>query len=217
MAHTRQHGQLSMMIAAALAIVAITALGVVVLSGSGPTTAQSPTPTPPPTGAPDPYARPIFTADDAITRTLATLPEGALVQSVEARLVTSGTLNVLWFQEDNPAWMGSSPLWIVVVSSETLALGDTIQALPGAPLVSDPTPVDGAFVIWDASSGEMVSSGSLEPYKYADATAAAQGTPTIPPDQTFRYDFSLERFHALPTTAATVITATALPDIAPDW
>jgi hypothetical protein len=217
MAHTRQHGSRSMMIAAALVIVAITALGVVALSGSGSSTAQSPTATPPPTGRPDPYARPIVTADDAITRTLAALPDTVVVQGVEARLVTSATLDALWFQEGNPAWMGSSPLWIVVVSSDTVTLGDTIQAQPGSPLVSDTTPVTGAFFIWNASSGRMVSSGGLDYYEYGDATAAALGTPTIPPDQTFRYDFSLERFHALPTTVATVVTATALPDLPPDW
>ena len=56
--------------------------------------------------------------------------------------------------------MPSSPIWVVGILGEGLTLGDTL-AFPGEMAVDDPEPVDGAFFLWDANSGAMVSSGAL--------------------------------------------------------
>lgn len=114
----------------------------------------------------DPYANPILTAADAISRTLDLLPADVVPTASTARLVSRMSLAQQWFREldgnglPRVDWMTAGPMWLVGVNAGGLTVDDTI-IIPGGDKAGDQSSVDGAFMLWDANSGRLKSSGAL--------------------------------------------------------
>ena len=148
---------------------------------SGIETAQDPTETPP-------YPNPIYTAQDAISRTLSYLPDDLVVTQQATRLVTYTTVDE-WRDVVGPnsAQHPQSPVWLVGVTANALSVADVLGDLEG--FVDDFSAVEGAFYIWDANGGFVAGWGVLDP--------------TTP------QNFST--LLALPETSATIVPATVEP------
>jgi len=175
-------------------------------------------PTRPPSGQPptdvpsselDPYAQPIYDADEAVARTLAALPMDITVTQVAARLVSSSTLQAEWTEDDVTSWIDDAPLWLVGVVADGLEVGEVTQVIPGMQLVEDSDVVPGAYMVWNANSGTLLLSGGLEPHTAYNATAVALGTPTIEPGP--GYDFRMEKLLQIPADPLAVSPATSIP------
>lgn len=111
----------------------------------------------------DAYATPIYTEQQAISRTLQTLPVTITVSAVAARLISTNTLTTQWFEDTRPVWMPQAPIWLVGVLASGMTLGDTILISEGLSAIQDDQPVTGAFVAWDANDGRIHAAGELRP------------------------------------------------------
>jgi hypothetical protein len=129
---------------------------------------------------------PIYSASDAISRSLGLFPTAQAPISPTARLISHGTFEEVWFEWDpatlgDAGWDPTHPLWLVGVMAEGLTTGaiDRWMWMPG-----DGTAVaEGIFFAWDANSGLLRSRGALAqsqaPRTYGDLVALTDETITI--------------------------------------
>lgn len=120
-----------------------------------------PTPTPTPGIY---YGEPLLTTQEAISQTLLRFPEGHQPHSEIARLISKPTLYSVWFEGDSlpsDSEEMSWPVWLVGVLGNDLTLGDTLDFPSGTGVVTDTTPVDGMYYVWEANTGYPVAAGGL--------------------------------------------------------
>lgn len=149
----------------------------------GPRAARGAEPTVEPTGA-------IFSAQDAIERSLAHLPDGAAPTDVTARLTAFAEVDQ-WRQTSSPGIEGHAPAWLVGIRAAGMLKYDvlgpfiSLDAQAGDEQPTDlnlglsalNTPVDGAFYVWDANGGYVVGAGVL-----VDGTALTFDSLSAVPD-----------------------------------
>lgn len=146
------------------------------------------------------YPRPIFSATDAISRSLELFPAGFTPQQAVARNISHRTLNE-WrdgpdYWQENP-WVPGEyhpdhPVWIVGILADGLDSRD-VMSLGIPEMFMSPTPkaVPGAYYSWDANSGFEAGFGTL-------ITATGEDFASIV---------------NLPTEEITVVPATEIPAI----
>jgi hypothetical protein len=127
-------------------------------------TPGTPTPEPTPTSSTDGavVASPIFTEIDAVARSIDRLPSpfGESVINRVARLVSGDTIDDYWFDGDMVSRNDDDAYWLVGLRTEGLTV-EALFPMPDGIYSGTPRPIDGAFYVWEAGSGEMISSGGL--------------------------------------------------------
>jgi len=203
MTSTYEHrkGTFSIALISLLVGVAALSLAGMPLRSPSPSTGQAqPTPTFFATSTPS-YPRPIFTAAEAISRSLELFPPGGAPQNTVARNISHRTFGE-WldgpaYWEDRDPWQPGEfhpdhPVWLVGILGNNLTDNDIIAiAVPGEFLSPPAVPVPGAFYAFDANSGLEAGFGAL----------------TTAPSEDFA------SIAALPTEAATVVPATEVPRV----
>ncbi len=144
------------------------------------------------TSTPGVYPNPIYTAEDAIARSLARFPPGHSPHSEIARLVSNYTLEV-WLRrypgQPTPAkeegnWGDTNPdgpVWFVGILGEGLTDAEILSVpFDLGPGISAP----GAYYGWDATTGDLVVEGAFldsGSQSYADLAALADEPLPIEP------------------------------------
>ena len=108
------------------------------------------------------YVDPIFTAEEAIERSLAEFPPGITPEAPIARLVSHATI-FRWTDSGPDGWWNPAhPVWLVGVRGEGLTVQAMNTGAPGSiPAISDPRLIEGIFWAWDANSGLPTAHGAL--------------------------------------------------------
>jgi len=139
------------------------------------TTVQGGTDTPAPQATPHYEAFPIFTAQEAISTALALYPTHRSYYSETATLTTYEYVDA-WRMTSSPGTQPHAPVWLVAIRSDGLhkydvllldVLGYMGRDDPDLPQdlwndTADDRPVEGAFYVLDANSGDVVGYGVLE-------------------------------------------------------
>jgi hypothetical protein len=114
------------------------------------------------------YSQAIFEAEDALYRSLAYFPADHNPHSGVTRLVSLYTFEA-WLagrvgsatpSREEGNWEGTSPdvpVWLVAILGDGLADTDILDT----DLAVTPVPAPGAFYAWDASSGDLLTIGTL--------------------------------------------------------
>jgi hypothetical protein len=128
-----------------------------------------------PTVFPGP-AQPIYSAPTALARSMSMFPAGFDVDESVVRSLTSIHASA-WLQgpmvgvlateraaliaegTQESSFGNDRPNWLVGLKGEGLTVDDVIP-MPGG--VGDSSPVEGAFYLWDANSGSIISVGALD-------------------------------------------------------
>lgn len=118
---------------------------------------QTLNPTPSPPANVDVDAHPLFTAAEAISRSLQQFPEGITPTMTVARLVSIGTLNN-WRGIDTTPNQNDAPAWLVGITGDSLRVGDVLLL---ANDIDGATLVDGSYYAWNANGGWPLGVGAL--------------------------------------------------------
>ncbi len=120
---------------------------------------------------------PIYYNYDAMDRSLSLFPTEAFSPTNgAARLLTYAALDQ-WRGGSSPGTESHSPAWLVGIVADGLTVGDVMawytQQLPGGH-PNPGQPVEGAFYVWDANSGDNMGQGVLNaasPRSFASLSA----------------------------------------------
>lgn len=127
-------------------------------------------------------AAPVFSATDAISRSIASLPPGFAHSAVVTRLISDGTLTSWRRGAASPFVPDESPVWLVGLAVGNMTVGQAMPreygpgAIPAYPAPDDPLaytaqtltalsvmPVQGMYFAWNANSGDQLGMGVLGP------------------------------------------------------
>ncbi|MBK8540066.1 MAG: hypothetical protein IPL60_08680 [Ardenticatenia bacterium] len=161
---------------------------------------QIPVVTDTPTDAPW-HPRPIFTASEAIERTLAEFTFTPTLMT--AKLLSASSVYIGWLGSDSvPELEPSLPLWVVALEAPGLSANDVLPEIPLGPApfgwVGASDPADGAYAVWEAYGGMLLMKGALDP------PSASGGNP-----------YTAQQVHSLVEDTIPIITATSFPTLIP--
>lgn len=127
--------------------------------------------TPVPYEEPSLYSSPIYTATEALSRTLALLSPAVTVTQEEVRLISYDTLQQqfhgLSSVEEYISSTPTGPVWLVGILGDGMDRTMLIDSMPDDPLPTPPPqPVDGLYFAWDANLGQKMEQGVLQPGGY---------------------------------------------------
>lgn len=110
------------------------------------------------------FVHPIYTATEAVSKTLMELRPSFQPTEWQARLISRMTLDVAWHDQDVPQDDPATPIWLVGVLGSGASLDDvySVAGLPGVrPTDTPPDAFPGVYYAWDAGSGDIVAQGLL--------------------------------------------------------